>query len=929
MTSPAERFAASRKRNEEAKTPLNRFRARYPFDLDPFQIDACEALADGRGVLVAAPTGSGKTVVGEFAVFLALDAGRKAFYTTPIKALSNQKYADLARMHGAENVGLLTGDTAINADAPVVVMTTEVLRNMLYADSDALDGLAYVVMDEVHYLADRFRGAVWEEVIIHLPDDVLLVSLSATVSNAEEFGAWLDTVRGNTEVVVSEDRPVPLWQHIMANRQLYDLFAEGQSDDGLNPELLQITRDANRRERQFQGAGGRRGGSTTARGSKSRGTFARGGRRPNATPSRIEVINALDNAGLLPAITFIFSRAGCDAAVQQCLYSGIRLTSPEERTEIRHVVESRTADIPDEDLAVLGYWEWAEALSRGVAAHHAGLLPAFKEVVEELFTRGLVKAVFATETLALGINMPARSVVLEKLVKWNGETHADITPGEYTQLTGRAGRRGIDVEGHAVVLWQPGLDPEVVGGLASTRTFPLRSSFRPTYNMAVNLVSQVGRSRAREILETSFAQFQADRAVVGLAKQARKQEEALEGYAGAMECHLGDFREYANLRRKIGERETQLSRNASRDQRADVIGSLERLRKGDVIRVPGGRKPGWAVVLDPGVAGGNSLEGPRPSILTIERQVRRLSLMDVPVPVEATTRITVPKNFNGRDAANRRDLASSVRNALGAMRHDDVVSRQRPKKAKADNDDEELNRLRRQLRTHPCHGCADREDHARWAERYFRLKRETDALVRRIEGRTNTIARVFDRVCDLLSERGYLAGDKVTPAGEQLRRIYSESDLLVSECLRKGVWKDLDVPGLTAVVSAVVYESRRDEQGLTPRIPKGAPAVALDTMTRIWSNLDDEERAHKLDVTPEPNAGITWAVHRWASGQPLQAVLRDADLAAGDFVRWCKQVIDLLGQIAQASDDPALVRTARAAVEAVSRGVVAAGPPRT
>ncbi|GAB6902947.1 DEAD/DEAH box helicase [Kineosporia succinea] len=931
MTSPAERFAAARKRNEEAQTPLSRFRSKYPFDLDGFQLEACEALADGRGVLVAAPTGSGKTVVGEFAVYLALEAGRKAFYTTPIKALSNQKYADLARMHGAENVGLLTGDTSINADAPVVVMTTEVLRNMLYADSDALNGLAYVVMDEVHYLADRFRGAVWEEVIIHLPDDVLLVSLSATVSNAEEFGAWLDTVRGNTEVVVSEDRPVPLWQHVMANRQLYDLFAEGTTGDGVNPELLQITRDANRRERQMQGSGGRRGGTTAARGSKSRGTYARGGsRRTGATPSRTEVINALDSAGLLPAITFIFSRAGCDAAVQQCLYSGIRLTSPEERTEIRHIVESRTADIPDEDLSVLGYYEWAEALSRGVAAHHAGLLPAFKQVVEELFTRGLVKAVFATETLALGINMPARSVVLEKLVKWNGETHADVTPGEYTQLTGRAGRRGIDVEGHAVVLWQPGLDPEVVGGLASTRTFPLRSSFRPTYNMAVNLVGQVGRARAREILETSFAQFQADRAVVGLAKQARKQEEALEGYAGAMDCHLGDFREYAGLRRKIGERETQLSRTASRDRRSEVIGSLEKLRRGDVIRVPGGRKPGWAVVLDPGVAGGDSLEGPRPSILTIERQVRRLSLLDVPTPVEAATRVTVPKNFNGRDATNRRDLASSVRNALGSLEHHpEDFARNRPKgKKAAAHEDEELNRLRRQMRSHPCHGCAEREDHARWAERYFRLKRETDALVRRIEGRTNTIARVFDRVCDLLTERGYLAGDKVTPAGEQLRRIYSESDLLVSECLRGGVWKELDVPGLTAVVSAVVYESRRDEKGLSPRIPKGAPVLALDTMTRIWSVLDDEERAHKLDVTPEPDLGLAWAIHRWASGQPLQAVLRDADLAAGDFVRWCKQVIDLLGQIAQASDDPALVRTARAAVDAISRGVVAAGPAR-
>jgi ATP-dependent RNA helicase HelY len=936
VTSPAERFAAARQRSAEESTPLSRFQAQYPFDLDDFQVVACQALQEGRGVLVAAPTGSGKTVVGEFAVHLALQAGRKAFYTTPIKALSNQKYADLARIHGADAVGLLTGDTSVNSDAPIVVMTTEVLRNMLYADSSALTGLSYVVMDEVHYLADRFRGAVWEEVIIHLPDDVLLVSLSATVSNAEEFGAWLDTVRGNTEVVVSEHRPVPLWQHVMAGRTLYDLFTDGD----VNPELLQFARDANRRERQVRGAGGRTGGTTAARGTSSRGTYARGGpsgqrARPGATPSRAEVIGSLDNAGLLPVITFIFSRAGCDAAVAQCLHSGLRLTTPEERDEIRRTVEARCTDIPDEDLAVLGYWEWAEALGRGLAAHHAGMLPAFKEVVEDLFTRGLVKAVFATETLALGINMPARSVVLEKLVKWNGETHADITPGEYTQLTGRAGRRGIDVEGHAVVIYHPGLDPEAVGGLASTRTFPLRSSFRPTYNMAVNLVDQVGRSRAREILETSFAQFQADRAVVGLAKQARKQEEALEGYAAAMRCHLGDFSEYSSLRRRIGDRETQLSRTASHDRRAEVITSLERLRRGDVVRIPGGRRPGWAVVIDPGVGNGNSVEGPRPTVLSVERQVRRLSLMDVPTPVEVATRVTVPKSFNGRDASARRDLASSVRTALGVMIHPEADAdggRGRNGKGrggKEQQEDEELSRLRRQLRTHPCHGCDEREDHARWGERWWRLKRETDTLVKRIEGRTNTIARVFDRVCDLLSERGYLVGDTVTPDGQRLRRIYSEADLLVSECLRGGVWRNLDVPGLTACVSAIVYESRRDERGLSPRVPKGAPQLALDEMVRLWSALDDQEREHRLDVTPEPDLGLAWAIHRWASGQPLEAVLRDADLAAGDFVRWCKQVADLLGQIAQASDDPALVRTARAAVQAVSRGVVAAIPPRT
>jgi ATP-dependent RNA helicase HelY len=906
-------------------SPLRAFRSQYPFELDGFQVKACQALLDGRGVLVAAPTGSGKTVVGEFAVHLALTTGRKAFYTTPIKALSNQKYADLVDRHGADAVGLLTGDNTVNGEAPVVVMTTEVLRNMLYADSSTMNGLGFVVMDEVHYLADRFRGAVWEEVIIHLPDDVQVASLSATVSNAEEFGAWLDTVRGDTEVVVSEHRPVPLWQHVLHGTRLLDLFAADPGEvltpgDGtalpapgparVNPELHRLARDELRIERATRG----RNGHPATRHRRRHG---------RGTASRAEVIMSLDHAGLLPAITFIFSRAGCDAAVAQCVAWGLRLSSPAERDEIRQVVDARCADIPDEDLAVLGYWDWAEALERGIAAHHAGLLPTFKEVVEELFSRGLVKAVFATETLALGINMPARSVVLEKLVKWNGETHADVTPGEYTQLTGRAGRRGIDVEGHGVVVWQPGLDPEAVAGLASTRTYPLRSSFRPTYNMAVNLVDQVGRTRAREILETSFAQFQADGAVVGLARQARRQEEALAGYAEAMKCHLGDFTAYAALRRQIADREAELSRASSRDRRAEALDSLEKLRRGDVIRVNAGKKAGWVVVVDPGMTGG--AEGPRPTVLTAERQVRRLTLADVPGPLEPLTRVPVPKSFNSRSPQSRRDLASTLRNALGSAGQDQPARPHKPRSPAAD--DADLARLRARLRGHSCHGCTDREDHARWAERWWRLKRETDALIRRIEGRTNTIARVFDRVCDLLGERGYLNGDTVTADGQRLRRIYGEADLLVAECLRDQVWDGLDAAGLAACVSALVYQSRTDESGLAPRVPGGQVRQALETMVRIWSDLDDAERRHHLDPTPEPDLGLTWAVHQWACGQPLEVVLRGSDLAAGDFVRWCKQVIDLLGQLQQAGGESPggsrLRRTATEAVDRVRRGVVA------
>jgi len=915
--SPAERYAAARLRAAAARTALGPFAAGLGFELDPFQLEACVALEAGRGVLVAAPTGAGKTVVGEFAVHLALAQGRKAFYTTPIKALSNQKYADLARQHGADRVGLLTGDTTVNGDAPVVVMTTEVLRNMLYAGSPALDGLAFVVMDEVHYLADRFRGPVWEEVIIHLPPEVQLVSLSATVSNAEEFGDWLTMVRGDTAVVVSETRPVPLWQHVMTRDGLFDLYAADVDptapgvDPPINPDLVVDLRRLGRAlgpSRHGRGGRGPRGARPAAV------------RRP---PPRFAVVDVLDREGLLPAIYFVFSRAGCDAAVQQCLGAGLRLTTPEQADLIRRVVEERCAVVPPQDLAVLGYWDWLQGLERGIAAHHAGLLPLFKETVEELFSRGLVKVVFATETLALGINMPARSVVLDRLTKWDGSAHSDITPGEYTQLTGRAGRRGIDVEGHAVVVDHGGLDPVALAGLASRRTYPLRSSFRPTYNMAVNLVAQVGRERAREVLETSFAQFQADRAVVGLARQAQSHAEALEGYARAMQCHLGDFAEYWGIRRRLTELEKGASRDAARARRRAAADSLRRLRVGDVVEVPSGRRAGFAVVLE---AGRDGLDGPRATVLTGERQVRTLTAADLTGPVRTVATVRVPKGFSPRNAAAKRDLASAMRSALARPRPEPAE----PEAADAVRDDATITALRRRLRAHPCHGCSEREDHARWAERHERLRKEHDALVRRIEGRTSSIARVFDKVCDVLTVTGHLevadGRTRVTEAGQALRRIYAESDLLVAECLRAGAWDGLDAPALAAVVSAVVYESRRDEPAVPPHVPGGPGGRigrALDATQRVWSRLEDLESARGIPTTRPPDAGLVQPVHTWASGRGLGAVLQGTELAAGDFVRWCKQVIDLLDQLAGAAPAAATRSAARAAVEALRRGVVA------
>ncbi len=451
-----------------------------------------DAVDAGRSVLVSAPTGSGKTVVAEYAVARAIAQGGKAFFTTPLKALSNQKFGDLAARYGKDRVGLLTGDVSHQPHAPVVVMTTEVLRNMLFARSAVLDGLAVVVLDEVHYLQDPYRGSVWEEVLVLTPRTVTFICLSATVANADDFGAWLTSVRGPTRVVVETHRPVTLHHHYaVAERGRDGLTVIPLLVDG-RPNRDGMTLDERRR---------------------------RNPRHRFRAPRRTEVAEYLAAQGMLPAITFIFSRAACDDATQQCLRDGLRLTSPEERGRIREMTEAAVEGLSDDDLRTLGYGPWSAALEAGIAPHHAGLVPAFRQAVEACFSAGLLKVVFATETLALGINMPARTVVVERFAKFRGSETSPLTSGEYQQLTGRAGRRGIDTVGHAMILYSAATTFSTVARIAAARPPDLRSSFHPTYNLAVNLVRRWSKDEAHDLLRSSYGQWQASSGSVSLPAQ--------------------------------------------------------------------------------------------------------------------------------------------------------------------------------------------------------------------------------------------------------------------------------------------------------------------------------------------------------------------------------------------------------------------------
>jgi ATP-dependent RNA helicase HelY len=860
------------------------FAATYAFGLDDFQVRALDAIDAGRSVLVAAPTGSGKTVVAEYAVAKALAEGGKTFYTTPLKALSNQKFGDLSRRHGPEKVGLLTGDNSINGDAPVVVMTTEVLRNMIYAASSSLDGLRYVVLDEVHYLQDRYRGPVWEEVIIHTPPEVDLVCLSATVSNAEEFADWIQTVRGATTAIIEEKRPVTLNHlYLVGDREADELRLMPTFIDGKpNPEALRLeSRPAHPGDR-----------------------YRAHPRARLHTPRRAEVVDRLWDEGMLPAIYFIFSRAACDDAVKQCLDAGLRLTTPEEAAQIRAIAEARTEILSDADLNVLGYGRWLAALESGLAAHHAGMVPPFKETVEACFSAGLVKAVFATETLALGINMPARSVVIEKLSKFTGERHEFLTPGEYTQLTGRAGRRGIDDVGYAVVLWSPYVPFDQVAGLASTRTYALRSSFRPTYNMAANLVRRYPPEAARHLLNLSFAQFTSDRDVVRLEAQVERTNQLLAMARKDATCEQGDVDEY---RRLLREADDDGGRPRRHTVRSGVVAALERVKPGDVIMVSGGKSAGRVAVISTANRRGDDV---RIGALTPERRYLTLSARDFRFPPRPVGRIELPVPYSPRNPVFRREVAQ----ALARLRPSQPAVEKHGRGADAGAPHE-----------HPVTGCPDLRRHLRAAERAERLEKDRRRLDRRIQSRTESLGHQFDRVMRVLETWGYVDGWSLTEGGDVLARIYHECDLLVAEALRVGLFDDLDATGVAALASTFTYEARRPEgRPEEPWFPSSRLKRRWAQLETMATELNLAEEEAGLPLTRRPDPGFVAHAHGWAAGEELAEVIVDEAVSGGDFVRNVKQLIDLVRQLGQMAPEPATAKAAQEAADRLFRGVVAA-----
>ena len=850
----------------------------YQFELDTFQLQAFDHIDAGESVLVAAPTGSGKTVVAEYAIGLARKLGKRAFYTAPIKALSNQKFHELTLLHGPQQVGLMTGDNSINPQAPIIVMTTEVLRNMIYARSTGIDNLGVVVLDEVHFLQDAYRGPVWEEVIIHLEPTVQLVCLSATVSNADELCEWLTTVRGPTIPIVETKRPVELFNHYVVGDKttskvrVFDTLVGGKPNEQVSK--IENSSAPRSKKQHAYGSRGRIGMATTR-------FYA---------PNRSDVVLQLREDDLLPAIYFIFSRNQCDEAAHSCLKQGISFTTKQERATIAEILDSHVEAFTDDDLAALQYSRFLAQLEAGIGVHHAGLVPSFKEAVEECFAKGLVKIVFATETLAVGINMPARAVVLDKLTKYNGETHQLLKPYDFSQLTGRAGRRGLDTVGHALTLWNPFVTFEQVAALVSSRSFVLNSAFRPTYNMAANLIRTTSKVQARHLLNLSFAQFQSGKDIVEIQARIQRRSKELVRLQDQAFSTYGDIEEF-----RAGSTARKPLQNSE-----DVFSSL---RPGDVVLI-GETLPNERLVV---ISSANRGSGGKLSLLTISKGVKTITARDITEHVYTIGHIALPTPYQPTNSRFLKETSAK----LSRFKINERMLVRSGRNRKVRND-------------HPFLNDPDAKFKLNAAESADRIAKELAQLEKRVSTSVQSVSKKFEDLTDLLEQWGYVDDWKLTKKGVRLGRIFHESDLLIAECLSEGVFDDLDHYELASLTSVFVYEDRKREALERIHFPNSKLDDRWAKIEQISRKLSAQEVQYGLLPHRFPDPGFMCTAYDWAHGTSLFDILDEDDVTAGDFVRTMKQLIDLLRQFSTIDDETISSTISGLAAKSLFTGVVAA-----
>ena len=878
----------------------------FPFPLDPFQLEAIDALNQGHSVVVSAPTGSGKTLVGEYAIYRALAHGQKVFYTTPLKALSNQKLRDFRAQFGAEKVGLLTGDLSLNREAQIVVMTTEIFRNMLYAEADdhddPLENVEAVVLDECHYMNDSQRGTVWEESIIHCPPPIQLVALSATVANAGQLTDWIDRVHGPTQLVLSDFRPVPLAFSFCSAKGLHPLLND--EGTGLHPNC-KVWRAPK---------GGQRKGPKTAKPPQ-----------PEAPPLGF-VVAQMAERDMLPAIYFIFSRRGCDKGVRDL--GKACLVNPEEQARIKVRLDAYIAATP-EAVRDGGH---ADALLRGIAAHHAGVLPAWKELIEELFQQGLIKVVFATETLAAGINMPARTTVISALSKRTERGHRPLMGSEFLQMAGRAGRRGLDTQGYVVTVQSRFEGVREAGQLATSPADPLVSQFTPSYGMVLNLLQRYDLTKAKELVERSFGRYLATLDLV--EDEARIAE--LMGQLDRLEDGSGDvpwedFEDYEKQRARLREERRILrilQQQAEETLAHELTLALQFSSEGTLVSLKAPQLKGRvtpAVIVEK-VKG----SGQFPLLLCLtDENLWVLLPCNAVVSLHAELsclqvgQVDPPLLRHGGELRHGDQASGGLALAVGHManRHD-MSTPQYDLAGEVQAHAQLVHHLEEELELHPAHRWGDRKQLKKHRRRMEELHDEIGERQRLLHFRSNRHWDTFLALIEILRFFGALAGEdglEPTEVGRTVAALRGDNELWLGLALMSGHLDELDPAQLAAVFEAISTEVNRPDLWCGYPPPPQAEE-ALHDLRGLRRELERQQERAKVTVPIWWEPELTGLVHAWAKGTSWSDLIANTSLDEGDVVRILRRTVDLLAQVPYCEAISEQLRTnARAALKAINR----------
>jgi superfamily II RNA helicase len=854
--------------------PIERFRARFAFPLDDFQLEAIRAIEAGQSVIVSAPTGAGKTLVAEFAIQRALEQGRRVAYTTPLKALSNQKFADFTRTYGADITGILTGDVKVNPGGRVLVMTTEILRNMFY--TGGLAGLGYVVLDECHYMGDEGRGTVWEEIIVNAPGDVQLVALSATVANVKEIADWISLVHRPIVPIFHPERPVPL------SYAIADLAGD------VHP-LAAV-----------------RSGRARVVGDESRAQDDRGRWYTRRVVDPVVLLEALDGRGWLPTIYFIFSRAGCERAMDDVLAEGTAFVSREQQREIDVAIAEAMADTPSLGESRLNQAIF-RALRLGVGVHHAGVLPAMKRLIEVLFERGLCRVVFATETMALGIHMPARSVVLQGITKRTERGFRSLFNNELTQMAGRAGRRGIDPEGQCVIALDARDGLEDILRVVDGAPEPVESQFKLGYGSVALLIATGAEPEVlRRRVESSFGQYQNLKRI----RELEAEVTVLQAQAAAASTYTapcGEFERIGRYRRAREEAELRrqaAGRGGRRGERSVIEAEPGRLA---LVRRRGG--PSLAVIL-----GIHGIRGHRALVdaLLPHGSVVRLKAGVIKRIFWATPPLHVPRD-RSRDPRRLHHLAAELERLSVA----DLIDRERAQGPEAT------------LASIECHRCP-------WGATTAceRAWRERDRAGERLAQRTHTLETVrgaywqeFLRVVEVLEQFGAVHDRALTEKGRLIAGLRHDNELLLAEAVSRGLLEELTLAEAAAVCSALTEESRSGEPNIARTFLRRRPKLRrrFEQLVGVAESVFQAQRARHLGMPVSVQPGFMPAVYRWAAGDEdwIGIVEQDFGGHEGDLIRAMRRLIDVLRQLAESTEvAPETARLLGQAARVIDRGVV-------